>query len=134
MKSDLSIFSFFTVPFVSYPRNHCQIQYCEAFIVCFFFPKSFVVVGLTFRFLIYFALIFVYVRCTRKLSTSPLDEAREAKSCKSWIWLTGKWVSIVLSIFVFCFWFAVSPFLAPPSQPCALWVITVLGQVCLLTG
>ena len=35
MKSNLSIFLLFSVPSVSLPRNHCQIQCCEGLVLCF---------------------------------------------------------------------------------------------------
>ena len=58
MKSILSIFSFVVSPLVSYERNHCQIQSYEAFPLFSF--KTFIVLALMFRSLIYFELLFVY--------------------------------------------------------------------------
>lgn len=45
------------VPLVSYPRNHCQIQCCEAFAWCS--SPSFIVSVLTFKSLIHFEFMFV---------------------------------------------------------------------------
>ena len=58
MKFSLSVISFVPCPLVSYPRKHCQIQCHETFVLFSF--KSFIVLGLTFRFLTHFELMFEY--------------------------------------------------------------------------
>ena len=48
IKFNLSIFSLLPLSLVSYPRNHCQIQWCDVFVLMLS-SQSFIVVGLTLR-------------------------------------------------------------------------------------
>ena len=59
MTFNLSIFSLLPLSLVSYPRNHCQIQRCDVFVLMLS-SQSFIVVGLTLRSSIHFELTFVY--------------------------------------------------------------------------
>lgn len=52
-------FHILIMPLVSYPKNHCQIQYHEGFLLCFLL-WVFVLLALMFKSLICFELNFIY--------------------------------------------------------------------------
>lgn len=59
IKSYLPCFHNLIMPLVSYPKNHCQIQCHEGFLLCFLL-RVFIVLALMFKSLIYFELNFIF--------------------------------------------------------------------------